>query len=169
MIMKSCGIALITLLAVIAGGGVGPAGAIEKNRYNHYSKQGDFEEVLHDLQDAVINRGLVIDYIGHVNTMLNRTSEAAESVTKTGNKSPYLNAKYIQFCSAKLTHEAVSANPYDLAICPYVVFIFEAHSEPGKIVVGYRRPIPGPSQMTRDAFAKIDGLLEEIVKEAVSE
>ena len=153
----------------MVAGAIGTASAIEKKGFKHYTKQGNFEEVFQDLQDTVVNRGLVIDYTGHVDTMLERTSEAAGSVTKTGNKSPYLHAKYIQFCSAKLTHEAVSANPYNLAICPYVVFAFEAHADPGKIVVGYRRPLPGPSLMTKEAFAKIDNFLEEIVKEATSE
>ena len=136
----------------------------------HYTRAGTFEDVLQDLKDAVINRGLVIDYVGHVDKMLNRTSAAASSVTESGSKSPYLNAKYLQFCSAKLTHASVSANPFNLSICPYVVFIFEAKTDPGKIIVGYRRPIPpGPSQLTKKAFAEIDKLLDGIAKEATSE
>lgn len=168
MTQRPFGTAILMLLIMIFGMGRA-AQAIEKNSINQYSKQGDFEEVLQDLRDAVINRGLVIDYIGHVNAMLDRTSDAAESVTETGERTPYLNAKYIQFCSAKLTHAAVSADPYNLAICPYVVFIFETRSEPGTIVVGYRHPIPGQSTETKEAFANIDNLLDEIVKEVAAE
>ena len=100
---------------------------------------------------------------------LERTSEAAGSVTEEGAKSPYKHAKYVQFCSAKLTHEAVSASPLNIGICPYVTFVIESRAEPGKITVGYRRPIPGPSKKTKKAFAKIDALLDEISKEAVAE
>ena len=136
----------------------------------HYTRTGVFEDVLQDLKDAIINRGLVIDYIGHVDKMLERTSTAAGSVTEGGSKTPYLNAKYLQFCSAKLTHASVSANAFNLSICPYVVFVFEAKTDPGKIIVGYRRPIPpGPSRLTKKAFAEIDSLLDGIAKEAISE
>ena len=137
--------------------------------YVSYSKQGDFEEVLQDLQDAIINRGYVIDYVGNIDLMLERTSEAASSVTAEGVKSPYKHAKFLQFCSAKLTHEAVSASPLNLAICPYITFAYETRKDPGKVVVGYRRPVPGPSKATKKAFAKIEGLLDEITKEASAE
>lgn len=143
-----------------------PAVAIDKSGYAAAAKEGEFNEVFEDLKDAILNRGLVIDYVGHVDTMLVRTSEAAESVTETGRKSPYLAAKYVQFCSAKLTHEAVSANPFNIAVCPYVLFAFEEAAKPGTVVVGYRRPIPGRSRRTRKAFEKIEGLLNEIIEEA---
>jgi hypothetical protein len=134
----------------------------------HASVKGAFDDVFLDLRDAIINRGLQIDYTGHVDQMLERTSKAAGSVTENGVKSPYLHAKYIQFCSAKLTHESVSANPYNLAICPYVIFIFEARAEPGTIVVGYREPQAGPSKLSKAAFAKVAKLLNDIMTEATS-
>jgi len=120
------------------------------------------------MKDVVINIGLVIDYVGHVDKLLQRTSKAAGSVTAAGSETPYLNAKYLQFCSSKLTHASVSANPFNLSICPYVVFAFETKSKPGEIVVGYRRPVPGPSKLTRAAIAKIDKLLDGIVREATT-
>lgn len=81
--------------------------AIAKDAHPHVETQGVFSEVIQDLQDAIINRGFVVDFVGHVDTMLNRTSDASKSVTETGSRSPFLNAKYVQFCSAKLTLEAV--------------------------------------------------------------
>ena len=134
----------------------------------HFTTKGTFSEVFQDVKDAIINRGFVIDFTGHVDKMLERTSGVAGSVTKSGEKSPYLHAKYVQFCSAKLTHESVSANPYNLAICPYVVFIFESRAKPGTIVVGYRKPQAGPSKLSRAAFNKITKLLAGIASEATS-
>lgn len=160
---------LILSCIVLTATAVSAAQAAQQNGYKHVTKTGHFEDVFQDLKDAIINRGLVIDYVGHVGKMLERTSVAAGSVTESGSKSPYIHAKYLQFCSAKLTHESVSASPYNLAICPYVVFIFEAKSKPGEIVVGYRRPVPGPSKRTREAFAKIESLLKSILKEASTE
>jgi hypothetical protein len=135
--------------------------------YKSYIKAGTFEDVMFELNNAILNRGLVVDYTGHLQTMLERTSEAVGSVTPGGSKTPYIEAKYLQFCSAKLTHGVVSANPLNIAICPYVVFIFELKTDPGKIHVGYRRPIAGPSRVSRKAIAKVEALLDEITKEAV--
>ncbi len=168
--MMSRAIKTIAAAAIAVSMGIGTAAYADgSDGYVSYSKQGEFSEVLQDLQDAIINRGLVIDFVGHVDMMLERTSDVAGSVTAEGAKSPYVNAKYVQFCSAKLTHNAVSASPLNLAICPYVTFAFETRSEPGKVTVGYRRPIPGPSKATKAAFAKIEGLLDEITKEAAAE
>ena len=140
--------------------------ATAKDAHPHLEAKGVFEEVLQDLKDAIVNRGYVVDFVGHVDTMLDRTSGASKSVTETGSRSPFLNAKYVQFCSAKLTHEAVSANPYNVVICPHVFFAFEDKAKPGRIVVGYRRPEPGPSKRSRKAFAKVDDLMMAIIKEA---
>ena len=154
-------------VCVVAGFGFA-AGALadETDGYKAYIKDGTFDDVLFELNNAIVDRGLVVDYTGHLGAMLERTSEAVGSVTPAGSKSPYLKAKYLQFCSAKLTHEVVSANPLNIAICPYVVFIFELKSDPGKIHVGYRKPIAGPSRLTRRATAKVEALLDDITKEA---
>lgn len=59
----------------LAGVAIAPAMANgEEDRMK--TVEATFESVLQDLQDAVVNRGLVIDYIGHVDTMLERTADA---------------------------------------------------------------------------------------------
>ncbi len=144
-----------------------PASADGIRGFQSYETRGAFNEVLADLKDAIINRGLVIDYTGYLNTMLKRTSKTAGSVTEQGSKTPYLDAQFMQFCSAKLSHEVISANPQNIAICPYVVFVYELKADPGTVHVGYRRPITGPSKLSRKVFAKIDSLLDDIVKETL--
>lgn len=135
--------------------------------YKSYVTTGDFEDVLFELNNAIIDRGLTVDYTGHLRSMLERTSDTVSTGTPAGEKTPYVEAKYLQFCSAKLTHEAVRVDPINIVrLCPYVVFIFELKSEPGKINVGYRRPVPGPSKPTQEAFAKVEALLDGIAKQA---
>lgn len=160
-------LALALLVAVVPR--TGPAAATEAKTQVYFEKEAAFLDVFQDLQDAIVNRGLIVDYVGHIDQMLERTSKASGSVTETGSRSPYLAAKYVQFCSAKLTHESVSANPYNIAVCPYVIFAFEPKDKPGHVVVGYRRPVPGPSKLTKKAFAKIEELLLSIVKEVTAE
>ena len=67
----------------------------------------------------------------------------------------------MQFCPAKLVHEAVSANPFALANCPIALFIYELNYEPGKIHVGYRLPIGSPSSRANEINLKIVSLLHE--------
>ncbi len=154
-----------TIVAMVAM--VLTAHAGETKGFKSVKTKAAFDDVFIGLQDAVIGKGYNIDYVGHMNTMLNRTSKAVGSVTEKGSTSPYVNAKFMNFCSAKLTHEAVSANPQNIAICPYVVFIYEEKAEPGVIHVGYRRPVAGPSKRTRKAFDKIEAMLTDVINEAI--
>ncbi len=157
---------LLALFILVSVGWISAAGgeAAPETR----AVKAAFEDVLLELQDAIIERGLVIDYTGHVDKMLERTADAAGSVTEGGSASPYLNAKYMQFCSAALTHEAVSANPQNLAICPYLVYLYEARSEPGVVRIGYRKPVFGPSKASRKVEAKINAFLSDIVDQVAA-
>src|SRR5262247_4922137 len=126
-----------------------------------YSKQGSYEDVKFELNDAIIRRGLAVDYTGHINKMLERTGADVGS-----NKPVYVNAEFFLFCSAKLSRAMVEADPGNLGFCPYVVFLYEAVAKPGEIVIGYRRP-PAGNEASKQALAAIDALLDGIVKDAV--
>jgi len=126
--------------------------------------EAGFDAVLQDLQDAIVNRGLVIDYVGHVDTMLARTAEASGV-----NETPYLNARYMQFCSSALTHQAVAADPSNVSMCPYLVYAYEARTAPGKVVVGYRAPDVRNDAASQAAAALVEALLKEIVDEAIAQ
>lgn len=129
-----------------------------------FETEADFDTVTADLQDAIVNLGLVIDYTGNVGGMLARTADVALG---DGGKSPYSNAVYMHFCSAALTHEVVAADPQNLAACPYVVFAYETLDRPGTVNVGYRRPVVEDTPANNAATAKIDTLLREIVEQAL--
>jgi hypothetical protein len=123
-----------------------------------------FDTVFQDLTDAVVNRGLVIDYTGHVDTMLSRTASVAGS-----GKSPYANARYMQFCSSTLTHEAVAADASNISMCPYLVFAYETTAEPGKVVIGFRPPDLRNDDASKAVRQKVEKLLGQIVSEAADQ
>ena len=127
--------------------------------YRLTEADGEFADVLFELQEAVVNRGLVIDFEGHVGDMLSRTADVV------GTPSPFAQAEYFQFCSAALTHAAVAASPDNLAICPYVVFAYTTASAPDVVMVGYRRPAGGTDPASLEALGAIDELLQGIVDE----
>jgi hypothetical protein len=119
-----------------------------------------FEDVIADLQDSIINQGLVIDYNGHTGDMLERTADALDTTSALS------NAEYFNFCSARLTHAAVAASPENMAICPYVVFAYQLGSEPDTVHLGYRRPMGAAGEASEKALADIDDLLQSIIDEA---
>jgi uncharacterized protein (DUF302 family) len=106
------------------------------------SIEGTFDDVYDEFKNAIINEGLTINYVGNVDQMLERTSQAQPNTDESTIKvTPvYLFAKYMQFCSSALTRKAAQANPQNLSMCPFTVFIYETTANPGHIVIGYRPP-----------------------------
>ncbi len=125
--------------------------------------ESPFADALADLEDAIIGKGLKIDSRNHVADMLERTGKDLGL-----SPSPYKGGIVVQFCSARLSHQAMRANPDYIAFCPYAVFIYELREKPGRTVIGYRRL---PEEAARDEAARkalraINSLLDDIVREA---
>lgn len=118
--------------------------------------ESPFSEVVVDLEDAIVNRGYVVDYRGHIGEMLKRTASDVG-----GGKALYRHAEFLQFCSAVVSRRAMEADISNIAYCPYIVFAYEAEAEPGKVIVGFRRLPAG------DGRDEVNTLLEEITNEAV--
>lgn len=139
-----------------------PAQADTMAGYKVREVNQDFDSTLFELTNAIVNRGLVIDYTGHVSKMLERTSQA------TGGSSPYKHARYLNFCSAKLSAAAMQADPDNLAVCPYVVFAYELKSKPGITRIGYRRPVASEKASAKQALMNIEKLLDGIIADAAN-
>ncbi len=117
--------------------------------------EAGFSDVASSAESAIINRGYKVDYHGFLGEMLKRTAEDVGA-----KKQLYSNAEFFTFCSAVLSRKVMEAELADIAYCPYVVFVYEPASEPGKVTVGYRKlPEGGP----RD---EINSLLSAIIKDA---
>ena len=127
-----------------------------------YTKSAPYDDVRFDLNNAVIERGLTIDQTGQIGEMLERTGPDVGST-----KPLYRRAEFLTFCSAKLSRAMMEADPTNIGLCPYVVFIYEAVDRPGETVVGYRRPLVAGGEASRKATAAVDALLDGIVKDAV--
>ena len=128
----------------------------------------EFDDVVDELENAIIEKGSRIDYVGNVDQMLERTATTVDSDDASTEKSIYVHARYMQFCSAPLTHKAVRANPQNLSMCPFVVFVFETRENPGKISVGYRPPTLSQDDQSAAVFQEVITFLQEILDEVVS-
>ena len=126
------------------------------------SKRAEFASVKADLQDAIIEKGLVVDTTGQIGRMLTRTGPDLGSA-----KAIYKEAEYMAFCSAKLSRAMMEADPANIGYCPYVVFYYERADEPGVVYVGYRPPELRGSDASRKALQEISRLLEDIVTSAL--
>ncbi len=126
------------------------------------SKAGSFEDVKFDLNNAIIDRGLVVDHTGNIASMLERTGADVGST-----KQLYRHAEYLVFCSAKLSREMMEADPANVGICPFVVFAYERADKPGEIVVGFRNPPARGDDASRKSLETVAALLKDIVEAAV--
>ena len=126
-----------------------------------YSVRAAYEDVKRDVEDGVIDAGLKVDYRGDIGKMLKRTGKDVGSA-----KNIYKHAEFFQFCSARLSRAAMEADPANMAICPYVIFMYESIARPGRVTVGYRRPIGAPGKASKAALDRINALLNAIVKQA---
>ena len=126
-----------------------------------YTTSTSYEDVVQDMKDAITDAGLKIDYGGKISEMLERTGKDLGAKIKV-----YKHAEFMQFCSASLTRKMMEADPANMGVCPYIVFIYETVKKPGTVTLGYRRPIGAPGEASKKALGHIDALLDSIVKEA---
>lgn len=123
--------------------------------------KGAFEDVRTDLQDAIINQGLKVDYNGKIGEMLKRTGADVGST-----KEVYSNAEYFTFCSSKLSRAMMEADPINMGMCPYMMFVYESAGKPGEVTIGYRGLAARGDAGSQKALATINALLDAILKEA---
>jgi uncharacterized protein (DUF302 family) len=149
-------LALLILMAVAIGQ---PAAAEDLKTA---VKKGSFDDVKFELGNAIIERGLKVDFSGSISQVLDRTGSDVGSTRPV-----YKHAEFMTFCSAKLSRQMMEADAANVAFCPYTVFIYETAAAPGEVVVGYR-PFPQPAnEPSRAALGEIDKLLTAIIKAAV--
>jgi uncharacterized protein (DUF302 family) len=115
---------------------------------------GSFDDASFAIENAIMNRGLVIDYTSHVGDMLNRTGEDIE-----GAEDLFDNAQIFLFCSAAVSRRVMEADPMNIVHCPYGIFISERE---GEVLIGHRDYPDGPMQ-------EVEALLDAIILEATSE
>jgi hypothetical protein len=125
---------------------------------------GSFADLRERVVLAIEGRGLALGHVSRIGEMLDRTGRDLGVSGRT-----FLAAEVIEFCSSALSREVTAADPRFVAYCPYAITVYELAAEPGRIRVGYRRPLPPPDtpEALRAALACADALLEGIVREAL--
>lgn len=139
-----------TILAAAIAIAAGPA--LAGDEAVTYPYDGSFADAAFAVENAIIGRGLVIDYVSHTGEMLNRTGADVGSTKELFNE-----ADVYLFCSAQVSRSVMEADPMNIAHCPYGVFVAD---QGGDVIIGYREYPEG-------AMQEVQALLEDIVKEAL--
>jgi uncharacterized protein (DUF302 family) len=119
-----------------------------------YPFDGSFEDASFAIENAIIDRGLVIDYTSHVGDMLNRTGADVGSDVVI-----FDNAQIFLFCSAAVSRRVMEADPMNIMHCPYGIFVADMG---GEVMIGHRDYPDGPMQ-------EVEALLDAIILEATAQ
>jgi uncharacterized protein (DUF302 family) len=140
-----------------------PLAAAAQTHVVTHAVAGEFDDVRLDLETAIVNRGLVVDYEAFVGEMLARTAADVGAEREV-----FTRAESFQFCSAVLSRRMMEADPANLGFCPHIVFAYAVPGEDGMVHVGYRRLAEeaAASEESRAALAEINALMDGIVREA---
>lgn len=117
---------------------------------NTFPFDGSFDDATFALESAILDQGLVIDYVAHPGAMLARTARDVGADERL-----FENADVYLFCSAKLSREVMTADPDNVAFCPWSIFVSERN---GAVTLGYPKFPEGPMQKV-EAF--VDGIVQE--------
>lgn len=118
-----------------------------------YDYDGSWDDAAFALEEAIISKGLVIDYRSHTGDMLDRTKADVGSDVHL-----FDHADIFLFCSAVVSRKVMEADPANIVHCPYSIYVAERE---GKVTFGHRDYPEGTMQPVED-------LLVEIVEEAMS-
>jgi uncharacterized protein (DUF302 family) len=118
-----------------------------------YATEDAFDDATFAVESAIVDRGLVIDYVSHVGEMLARTKEDVG-----GTKDLFDAADIFLFCSAQLSRQVMEADAMNIAHCPYGVIVMD---QGGAVSIGYR-DLP-------DGMEAVESLLDEIAREAAGQ
>jgi uncharacterized protein (DUF302 family) len=140
-----------------------PAAAPDANLIARYSKEAKFENVKEDAENAIKNRGLVIDNTSHIHQMLERTGKDLGMTTKI-----FHEGVAFSFCSATVSRKTMEADPHNIAYCPYAIVVYATAADPKTVHVTYQRAVVTGSDANKAALTEMNNLLDGIAKEALN-
>ena len=128
--------------------------ALAQNPAITYAFDGTFEDATFSVESAILDAGLVIDYVSHTGEMLERTGQDLGSDVRI-----FDAADIFLFCSAVVSRRVMEADPMNVAHCPYSIFVAD---RAGEVMIGYRRYPDGIMQ-------QVQALLDSLVQDALGE
>jgi len=119
-----------------------------------YASEDDFEDTMFSVESAILDAGLVIDFVSHTGDMLERTRETTGSDVKL-----FEHADIFNFCSASLSRKVMEADIMNVVHCPYRIFVMQKGGS-DEVIVGFK-------SMPDGAMKEVEAFLDQIVKDAL--
>lgn len=119
-----------------------------------YKVDASFEDAAFAVESAIVNRGLVIDYVSHVGAMLARTATDVGSDVEL-----FEAADVFIFCSATASRSVMEADLMNIAYCPYGIFVADTGKD---VTIGFRNFPEGTMQEVQDL---LDGIAREAAEQ----
>lgn len=119
------------------------------------STKGNFADTRDAVVMAIENRGLVLNFTGHISEMLERTGSDLGHARRI-----YEQAEVLEFCSATLSRQMMEADPHEIVNCPFTIAVYSLAGQPETTWVGYRKA-DGKSK------ALLEKLLQDIIADAL--
>ena len=121
-----------------------------------YTTDQSFDDVVFGVENAIIDQGLLVEYVSHVGEMLARTRADVGSDVVL-----FQSAEVFSFCSAALSRKVMEADVMNLRFCPYGIFVMQ-QPDSDAVTIGYRTYPDG-------AMQEVQALLDTITKAAIGE
>lgn len=147
---------LLALLAFMAGT------AIAAENYTVIFKaKGGYEEVRDFIRMGIESEGLVINNVGHIADMLERTGKDLGATKKV-----YEYGEQFEFCSATLSRTMMEADPHAIVLCPFIISVYQMPGDK-TVYLSYRKPAYTKNPKLKKALAEIEKLQVKIIKGAM--
>ena len=140
-----------------------PAGANEAPErppvFTKIVEDGNYSDTLEAVKEIIKSKGINIAHTLPPGDMLGRTGPAfgiTRPILKEG--------EIIEFCSAKVSHQLIQANPENIVLCPFVISVYVLSDDPANVRMTYRMPyvMDEASQAAVDAMNDlVIGIIEE--------
>jgi uncharacterized protein (DUF302 family) len=135
---------------------------LDTEHEQRYQAEGEFEDVKAMLESAIAGRGLKISSISHISNMLQRTEK------EVGGQPIFEKAEALEFCSATLSRAMMQADPHNIVLCPYIIYVYTLAAKPTPVYLAYRKlSSSAGSKAGSEILNKIDALLQGIILEAI--
>ena len=122
---------------------------------------GDFENIRDSVRQAIEGKGINIAHTLPASDMLNRTGKDFGI-----EKNVFLQAETVEFCSARISHRLVQANPENILLCPFTISVYVLSDDPEHVYLSWRRPFSTSDPESQAAVQDMVELIEAIIREA---
>lgn len=126
-----------------------------------YKAQGNYADVRDFIRMGIESEGLVINNVGHIADMLERT---AKDIGAT--KLIYEGGEQFEFCSSTLSRAMMEVDPHAIALCPFIISVYKMPNDK-TVYVSYRKPAYTRNLKLRKVLANIEKLQVKIIKGAI--